>query len=342
MKNERESIFMGSLRAFLITLFGVLGFAVAVVALSFAVLGIASVVEEETYSSKVKILPDAQGNRTKLSLGVPLLLQITLDGEIGSEKLTAKNIEEILLETHEDALKGRVRGIILVINSPGGGVNDSHIIYRLLKDYKARYHIPIFAFVDGLCASGGYYIACAADKIYTSEVSLLGSIGVISWPPYMNVVDTLEKIGVSALTLSAGSGKDEMNPFRTWKPDEQKERQSLINFFYTQFVEIVSTNRPISKETLIKDLGAKVYPANEAVQLGLADENHATRSITIDLLATTAGIDGKYQVIGFETKSWWKKMLKEEPTSPLVTGKIKHELSFPSFKGNPFSYIFVP
>lgn len=342
MKDKHESLLRGSLRAFLITLFSVLGFTVAVVALGFAFLGIASIVEEETYSSKIKILPDAEGSRTKLSGGVPLLLQINVDGEIGSEKLTGQTIEEILLETHEDALKGRVKGILLVINSPGGGVNDSHSIYRLLKDYKARYHIPIFAFVDGLCASGGYYIACAADKIYTSDVSLLGSIGVLSWPPYMNVVDTLQKIGVSALTLSAGNGKDEMNPFRSWKPDEQKERQALLNFFYAQFVEIVSTNRPISKMTLTEELGAKVYPANEAVQLGLADGNHATRSMTIDLLATTAGIEGKYQVIGFETKSWWKKMLKEEPTSPLLTGKIKHELSFPSFKGNPFSYIFVP
>ena len=156
----------------------------------------------------------------------------------------------------------------------------------------------------------------------------------------MNVVDALEKIGVSALTLSAGEGKDEMNPFRPWHPDEQKQYQTLINFYYNHFVEVVASGRSIDKEKVIHTLGAKVFPAPEALTLGLVDHIGYTRNQALTELVQAAKIEGKYQVIGFESTTWWKKLMKEEATSPLITGKIKHELALPMHEGNPFSYIF--
>lgn len=343
MKEVHESVFMSSLRAFFVALFGVLGILAALIAVGFIFYGISSTVEEETFSSKVKILPDAKGKRAKLGSSVPVLLQITIDGQIGLDKLTGKSIEDILLDSREDAFKdSRVKGLLLVINSPGGGVIDSDLIYRCIKQYKERYKIPVFAYVNGLCASGGYYIACAADKIYSSGVSLIGSIGVLSWPPFMNVVDGLEKLGVSALTVTAGKGKDQMNPFRVWHPDEQQHYQTLINFYYDTFIDIVSSSRNLPKEKLIQDLGAKVLPAPEALAMGLIDENSSTRAQVLAELAKAAKIEGKYQVVGFETKSWWKKLVKEGSSSPLLTGKIKHELSLPGNEGHPFSYIFIP
>lgn len=342
MKGIHESVFMSSLRALFVSFFSIMGIAIAVTAVCLAYYGLASAVEEETFSSKVKILPDAEGSRTKLSSSTPILLQISIDGEIGKDKLTGKHIEEILLDTHEDALKGRVKGILLVINSPGGGVNDSDIIYHLLMQYKDQYHVPIYAYVNGLCASGSYYAACAADKIYATDVSLIGSIGVLSWPPFMNLSDAMEKVGVSSLTLSAGKGKDELNPFRIWQPDEQHHYQTLINFYYNRFVNIVSSDRKLDKEILVKDCGAKVYPASEALTIGLIDGEGYSRAKVLKELAHAAGIDKRYQVVGFETKSWWKKLMKEESQSPLITGKIKHELPLPMHHGNPFSYIFIP
>lgn len=342
MKGIYESVFMSSLRAFFVTLFGSLGIATACIAVVLVYSLVAAGVKEESLPSKVKVLADASGNRDKLSSSHPVLLQISLDGEIGKEKLTGKQIDEVLLESREDVLTNRVKGILLVINSPGGGAHDSDVIYRLIKEYKEKYQIPIFAFVDGMCASGGYYIACAADKIYASSVSMIGSIGVLSWPPFMNVVDALDKIGVNALTLSAGQGKDEMNPFRTWKPDEQKQYQTLINFYYNTFVDIVAEGRPIPRETIINDLGAKVFPAPEAVSLGLINESGASRNQALTALADTAGIKGKYQVVGFESESWWKKLFKEQAGQPLFKGTLKHEMGLPIHNGNPFSYIFRP
>lgn len=342
MKGIHESVFMSSLRAFFVTLFGALGIAAACLAVGLVYILVAAGVKEESLPSNVKVLADANGSRKKISSSHPVLLQISFNGEIGKDKLTGKQIEELLLDSREDALEGRVKGILLVMNSPGGGVNDSDIIYRLLKEYKELYHVPIFAFVDGLCASGGYYIACAADKIYASDVSMVGSIGVLAWPPFMNLSDALEKIGINSLTLSAGEGKDEMNPFRSWKPDEQKQYQTLINFYYNRFVEIVAQDRSIPKETVVQNFGAKVFPAPEALSAGLINVSGATRSQTLKDLAQAANIEDKYQVVGFESESWWKKWIKEEPASPLMTGTLKHELGLPTHSGNPFSYIFRP
>lgn len=344
MKGDRESIFRSSLRAFFIMLFGVLGLSAALLILCFAVYGLYEAVENESYPSKFKLLPDAEGNRKELTSSDPVLLQITFHGEIGSNNLKADDIEEILLDSREDIFKERaVKGILLVMNSPGGSANESDMIYRLIKEYKERYKVPVFVYADGLCASGSYYIACAADKIYASDVSLIGSIGVLSWPPYFNVVDLLDKIGINALTLSAGIGKDEMNSFRTWKPDEQKQHQELINFYYNRFVGIVSSDRPMDKETLIHTLGAKVYPAPEALKLGLVDVCCSSRSQALTALANAAQIEGKYQVVGYECSScWWKKLFTEKASSPLLTGKIKHELVLPTHKGNPISYIYIP
>ena len=330
---------MSSLRAFFVALFGVFG-ALAALCIAFLLLyGIFAISDEQTFSSDVKILPDAAGSREKLSSSTPIILQLTLDGAIGSEKLTGKKVEEMLLDSRENAFeKDRVKAILLVINSPGGSVNDSDIIYRHIKEYKERFDVPVYTYIDGMCASGGFYIACASDQIYASDVSLVGSIGVLAWPPFMNVVDTLEKVGVNTLTLSAGKGKDELNPFRPWKDGEQEDYQRLINYFYGQFVAIVADNRPVDREEIEEKLGAKVYPAPEAKEMGLIDAHGASRSSTLTALAKEAGVEKKYQVVGFETTSWWKKALKEEPASPFITGKIKHELALPFHEGNPFSY----
>ncbi len=342
MKPINESVFISSVRAFFVTLFGALGIGAATLAIILSYVLIVAGIKEESLPSNVKVLADASGSRKKLSSSHPVILEISFDGEIGKDKLTGKNIEDLLLDTREDALKDRVKGILLVIDSPGGGVNDSDRIYRLLKKYREQYNIPIYAYVNGLCASGGYYISCAANKIYASNISLIGSIGVLSWPPFMNVTDTMKKIGVNALTLIAGTDKDQLNPFRDWKPDEQKHYQSLINFFYNDFVQVVSQNRSIPKEKIINELGAKVFPAPEAISLGLADVGESSRNETLTALVNAAGIKDKYQVVGYESESWWKKLVKEESDSPLLTGKIKHELSLPTHNGNPFSFIYRP
>lgn len=342
MRIVQESIFMNALRAFFVSLFAVFGVIAGLVAMFFCIYGIYSAAEDESgFSSNVKILPDAKGSRKELSSSTPVILQLTLDGEIGKEDLKGEKIEDILLDSREDDFKdGRVKGILLVINSGGGSVNESDIIYRLLKEYKARYSVPIYVFVNGLCASGGYYIACSGDKIFASDVSLVGSIGVLAWPPFLNVTDTLEKIGVDTMTLSAGKGKDEMNPFRPWKPDEQQRYQELLNFYYSQFVALVSKERHIESEELKDKLGAHVFPAAEAKDYGLVDAPNTTRDDALQALADHLGLES-YQVVGIDVKSWWKKLFRED--SPLVTGRWSMDFSLPLYgRQFPLNYVYRP
>ncbi|MCP5469602.1 MAG: S49 family peptidase [Chlamydiales bacterium] len=342
MNLEPKSIFIHSLRTFFVALFGVIGAFIGLGLVLLLFVGVFSGSDEKGLPSKAKILPNAEWSRKDLGASAPILLQIPIEGTIGMDQVTAEKIQEVLLDSREDALKnGRVKGIMLVINSPGGGANESNVIYRLLKEYKERYQVPIYAYVNGLCASGGYYIACAADQIYSSKVSLIGSVGVLGWPPYINVSESLEKIGVNTKTIYAGKGKDEMNPFRPWKPDEGASRQDLVNFYYDNFVEVVTENRPhVTQEKLVGVYGAGVFPAYEAEEHGFIDNSNMELSQAIGALAKAAGVEEKYQVIQFKTKSWLKQMFKQQSKSPLLTGKISHELALP--ERTAIDYLYVP
>lgn len=336
-----ESIFYSSLRAFFVTLFGALGFLIGFGILVFLAIAVFSSGEEKSFGHGIKILPDANGSRKELPASTPVILQIDLEDEIGKHGATAEKVQEILLDSREDDFKnGRVKAILLNVNSPGGGAIDTNTIYRSIKEYRERYQVPVYTYVDGLCASGGYYIACGTDKIFASNISLIGSIGVVSWPPYFNVVDAMEKMGISATTLSAGAGKDAMNPTRIWTTDEKESRQKIIDFYYGDFVNAVIVNRPqVEIEALKNVYGANVFPAYEAKQIGLIDETVSSRNEVLEKLVLAAGIEGDYQVVSFKTKSWWKELFQEK-TSPLFTGKIKHEFSVP--KVDPYSYIYIP
>ncbi|MBS0623350.1 MAG: S49 family peptidase [Verrucomicrobia bacterium] len=328
MNFVKESIFLNALRSFFVALFGSIGaFFGFFFVIMLCIFLISSSEDKKKLPSKLTILPDAEGNRKELSVSSPVILQISIEGVIGSDPITAEKIEEILLDSREEAFHNdRVKGILLVIDSPGGGVNDSDIIYRLIKAYKSVYKIPVYAYVNGMCASGGYYIACAADKIYASPVSIIGSIGVISWPPYFNAVEAMKKIGVSALTLSAGQGKDSLNPTRPWTADEGVHRQALLDFFYKDFVSLVTQNRPkITEEDLVKIYGAEVFPAPDALLKGYIDAVVDLKRDALTALVQTADIHEPYQVVCFKTKSWWKELFQER-----ALPVIKHEFSLPS------------
>ncbi len=279
-------------------------------------------------------------------MDVPVILEIPITATIGTDFLTGEKIENVLLKSREKKFKdNRVKGVLLTINSPGGGVNASDQIYKLLKAYKKEYKVPIYAYIDGICASGGYYIACASDKIYSTDVSLIGSIGVLSWPPFFNVKDLMEKVGVEALTVIAGKGKDDMNPFRKWQEGESDHYRQLIDFFYATFVNVVTTSRPqIANDLLVNTYGAQVFPAPQALKDGFIDIVGASRSEVLKELALAAGIkeSQNYQVISFQQKSFYEKLF--ETKSPLLTGKLIHALELPKtwncHQGVPFSYLY--
>jgi len=326
-----ESIFRSFLRSFFIRFGTILGLILGIL-LAFMLIGSFFGGKDDegkiNYTYSPTIRANALGERKVLTDTTPVILKINLQGTIGLNDLDRHKTRELLIESREKTLKNdRVKGIILCIDTPGGTVTDADGIYLLLKEYKERYNTPIYAYVDGLCASGGMYVACAADKIYASESSIVGSIGVML-STAMNFSKVMDKIGIDSLTLSAGKGKDELNPFRPWKPNESDNYQLLINDFYESFVDVVTSNRPnVNKEKLVADYGANIFTAAKAKEIGFIDESGFSYNQTLSLLANDIGIeDNKYQVIELKEDNWFNALFSAQSKNSLLKGEVKHTL----------------
>lgn len=344
----RDSIFYSSCRALFVTIFSVLGIAAGLflILIFLGVFAVPTSEEKITYHFKEEILPNANWKREILGADSPVILQINISGVIGTELLSLHTVKQLLIESREEALKNnRVKGILLNLNTPGGTVFDADGIYEALKEYKAKFNVPIYAYVDGMCASGGVYVSAVADKIYASDTSLIGSVGVLL-PSFTNFSKLMDKIGVESLTISAGKDKDAMNPMRPWTPGEQQNYQDLVTYYYDTFVSIVVSNRPkMSRTKLIQEYGARVFPAPEALEKGYIDFSGASREDVLKSLATELGLeDDKYQVVELQTKDWWSAFVTAQ--SPLLTGVIHHNLKLPSEIDpsiqNQFLYLYQP
>ncbi|MFI5334388.1 MAG: S49 family peptidase [Chlamydiales bacterium] len=325
MTPPRESIFHGMLRSFFSSFGAILGIliGIVVVVFVFVIFSPSALVPEKT---ELSIAPDANGKREMLPQTAPVLLRINIHGVIGEPLLDSDTIENILLDSRAGMLEqGRVKGILLHVNTPGGTVADADNIYRALKEYKQKYKVPIYVFVDGLCASGGMYISSACDKIYATPSSVVGSVGVILGPTF-NFSTVMDKIGVQSLTITQGKDKDELNPFRPWKPDEGKSIRDITASLYERFVTIVTEGRPaLSKEKLVSDYGAQVFIASIAKEHGYIDDADADYSKALTELAVAANISSKqpYQVFELAPKLDFLTELTRSKFS-FLSGRITH------------------
>ncbi|HSX37948.1 MAG TPA: S49 family peptidase [Chlamydiales bacterium] len=295
----------------------------------------------------ISILPDAEGEKKSLSRSSPVILQVNLLGVIGMDALNLESIETQLFECNRGILSGnRVKGLLLYFDSPGGSAKDSDAIYRRLKVFKEKTKLPIYAYVDGTCASGGFLAALAADKIYASPSSVIGSIGVTMMMPFFNVYKVLERWEIGVRTFSEGKNKDRLNPFRPWQEGEDSDLKDILSYFYNRFVDIVVKERPqIDRETLVEDYGAKVFSSEEAERRKLIDDGKSDYAHALLSLVQRAGIDQKesYQVIELVKKKAWVKEIMER--SPLFTGKLTHqlpmEMHFNAKLSNRIAYLFL-
>lgn len=345
----KESIFKASLRAFFVALCAIAGLILGIFIIASFLGSLSTSIDgspEISYSFNPVIKPNAEGIRQQESSKAPVVLKVNINGIIGLDSLTRKDVGQLLIESRERSLDNdRVKAILLCIDSPGGTVADADGIYREINAYKERHQVPVYAFIDGLCASGGYYIASAADKVFASDTSLIGSVGVIL-PSMMNVSQLMEKIGVQSMTLYDGKGKDNLNPFRPWRKGEEANIQECINYYYQMFVGIVTKDRPgLDKTKLIDEYGANIYPAAVAKQLGYIDESGYTLNQTLRLLTEKIGItDNYYQVVELDNKNWFSELFRSQLS--LFSGKVTHQISLspeiPSELSNQYLFLYRP
>jgi protease-4 len=325
----RESIFIASIRSFFIALFGIAGLLLGIILIIAIIGSISGTADGEpniNYTYTPQIVPNAAGIRKSLSSDAPIILKLNVNGVIGIEPLTRQDVDQQLTESRERTFKNdRVKAVLLYIDSPGGTAVDADGIYHAVKAYKEKHKVPVYAFVDGLCASGGMYVACAADKIFASQVSIVGSVGVIM-PSVLNFSQLLDKVGVQSITLYDGKGKDNLNPLRPWRKGEEDNMKDIIAYYYANFVDIVASNRPsIDKTKLINDYGANIYPASTAKDYGYIDQSGYSLDRALKELAEAIGIqDDYYQVVEFENKSWFSQLFGGSTT--LFSGRVTHRL----------------
>lgn len=306
MKISRESIFISAIRSFFNTLFGAIGVFIAIIP-AFIIFSIFMPGDQkDSFKNRLEILPDLNGNTKILSLGSPVILQLDIHGVIG-KSLTSTDIMHQLIESRKGLLRNdRVKGILLNINSPGGEATDSDDIYRNLLAYKEKYKVPIFTYVNGLCASGSFYIACASNSIYASPMSMIGSVGSLLGP-FFNFSKAFDKWGINTLTLTEGKDKDMMNPFRPWKKDEEQSLVDINEYIYQRFVNIVSLSRHIDKDKIINEYGAKVFNCQKAKEIGYIDRAGSSYNEALEDLLNKAQIDTSktYQIVGLYPKKIW-------------------------------------
>lgn len=337
MEIQHESIFVSALRGFCRSLFIFLGVFAAIFIAIFVVFAFSSPYQTEEKTT-MNILPNLEGKRELAPLNAPVILQVNIHGIVGSpEMLDTQIIQSILLDSREGLLQhDRVKGILLHINTPGGTVFDSDNIYRMLLKYKQKYNVPVFGYVDGLCASGGMYIASAADRLFCSHSGIVGSVGVI-FGPFFNIYDALTKVGIEGRTLTVGTGKDEMNPFRPWKADEDESLKKIMQYSYMQFVDIVTSARPrLNKSKLINEYGAKIFDGPTAQEFGYIDVANSDYETAMLALMKEANIDPEkpYQVVELQPKRGFFNELMQGK-SPLLNGRIDHRIQI----GNEASFV---
>lgn len=346
MQYSRESIIVSAVRTFCKSFAAIIGISIGI-GITLICLMMFSSPDIFPPKSSLVLSADANGNRELLSLGTPVILKIDIVGVIGTRDLTTQKIKSSLLDSRTGMLSGnRVKAVLLYINTPGGTVDDSDGIYRSLLEYKEKYQVPIYAYVDGMCASGGMYIASAADKVFAAPSSVIGSVGVILGPTF-NFSGLMDLYGVQSMTITQGKDKDMLNPFRPWVPGEETSLRNITADLYTRFVSIVTSARhDLDKERLVNEYGAQVYVSKKAEELGYIDVADSDYSVAVDELAKAAQFsDHAYQVMTIEPARPFLSDLTQGNFS-LLSGKITHKFQINSYMDSDLSgkflYLYQP
>jgi protease-4 len=185
-----------------------------------------------------------------------------------TEPSLVDQVKETLRKAEEDK---HIKAVVLRINSPGGTVTASDIIYHELIRFKERTKRPVIASIMDLGTSGAYYIAQASDRIIAHPTAVTGSIGVIM--VQANVQGLLDKIGVQTTEIKSGEKKFMGSPFRPLTPDEQKIFQNVIDDMYRQFLSIVGKGRAnLTADQIRAAADGRIYTAEQAKELGLVDD----------------------------------------------------------------------
>ena len=213
---------------------------------------------------------------------------IDLEGIIGVEsKASAEKMVKALNRAFKDP---NTQGVILRINSPGGSPVQAGYINDEMRRLRARHpEIPLYAVVQDLCASGGYYVAVGADRIYVDKASLVGSIGVIMGS--FGFTGAMEKLGVERRVYTAGQNKDFMDPFQKENPAHAEHAKRMAGEIHEQFIRVVREGRGKRLKESPDTYSGLVWTGEKSIEMGLADALGSTEYVAREVIKAEKLVD---------------------------------------------------
>lgn len=227
---------------------------------------------------------------------VPLEGNITSSNEDLSDlTLSEKNVRNKFEQIEKNK---NIKAVILRINSPGGSALEAEMIHKLIKRYTDTYHIPIYASLSDVAASGGYYIATSAKKIFANEATITGSIGVVSLLPKFD--KAFNKFNINSQVIQKGKYAGIYDPSYSLTDGDRTHLQNILQDVYTEFKHRVSVARNIPDEKLEPLAGGRIWLGDEAKNIGLIDDI-ASLDEVIDIVAKECNLTD-YNVTQINTK----------------------------------------
>lgn len=223
--------------------------------------------------------------------------------ELNDVIVSSDKIVEQIKRFREDK---SIKAIVLRINTPGGGVAASQEIYEEVKKTRDSGKIIVVS-MGAIAASGGYYIAVGSSLIVSNPGTLTGSIGVIA--QFISIKDLADKLGINQTTIKSGNLKDAGNPFRQMNDSDKAYFQDVVDNSFGQFLDVVSKERKMDKETLLKYANGRVFTGLQAKEYGLVD-SLGTFEDAIRITSKMAGIEGEPRIVREKKKfSFFEEML---------------------------------
>jgi protease IV len=275
------------------------------------------------------------------------VLLLDLSGVISSQEKDSVFPQPNMLATFKEELTraskdDKIKALVIRINSPGGTVTASDILYHELRDFKTKKKIPVIASMMDVAASGGYYLAMAADSILVHPSTVTGSIGVIMLT--VNARGLLEKVGIEANAIASGPRKDMGSPFRVMTAEERAIFQSVIDSFYQRFLSVIQEGRPnLSVDQIKKLADGRIYSGDQAKTAGLIDEIGYLDD-ALEIAKKKAGLT-EARVVTYGRRGEYQNNIYSRlfGTSSGVTGLANLDLLSMVRGGTPqFMYLWMP
>ncbi len=254
---------------------------------------------------------------------------------------TENSLSRFTQEMEAAATDASVKAVVLRVNSPGGTVTASDIMYETVLRFKKETGKPVVASLQDVAASGAYYVSCGADKIIAHPTSVVGSIGVIF--NTFTIEGTLAKLGAKSEAIKSGPLKDMGSPFKDLDPEARKVMQGMVDEYYGRFVGVVTSHRPLKDPQIVKTAtDGRVFSGTRAAEIGLVDRTGLLNDAIDEAKSLAKTPDAK--VIIYRRPYGYSGSIYAQDSTPTPQSNVL-QLSIPGLRDqipSGFYYLWMP